>query len=245
MNNLNTKKAKTKIKTSEHIFTLKIKTESNNLGALKTLIVISLIAFQAAILVASYLFMLAFFHWYLIFSIILTIISCIHVLSSEYHGQAKATWVLFLLISFGFGYIIYFWKNKKISIKKKKKKYNKILNQNKSLQSKSDLSKIKCESTKTNCQYLENSGNFKTHFDSNATYFSSGASLFDSILEEIEKATEFIFIEYFIISNGVLLNKFLNILKKKATEGVDVRMIYDDMGSHGTLSRKTKKEIIQ
>lgn len=234
---------KGKIKTSEHIFTLKIKTESNGLGVLKTLIVVFLIALQAGILAASYLFMLTFFGWYLTLSIILTLISCIHVLSSNYHGQAKATWILFLFISFGFGYIIYFLSDKRISFGKSRKKYNKIINSNYDLQPKTDLSNIKCEETKSNCKYLETVGNFKTHFCSKTTYFKSGSSFFDEVLDKIEKANEFIFIEYFIISKGILLNRFLKILKQKAANGVDVRIIYDDMGSHGTLSRKTKKEI--
>ncbi len=236
---------RSKIKTSEHIFALKVKTESNGLGALKTIIVIALIALQATILVASYLFMLAFFQWYLTLSIILTFVSCIHVLSSDYHGQAKATWVFFLLVAFAFGYIMYFLSDKRVLFSKSRKKYNKIINEYSGLQEKSNLDQILDKDIKTNCQYLETAGYFKTHFDSKTSYFSSGTSLFDEILEQIDLANEFVFIEYFIISDGVLLNKFLNILSKKAASGVDVRIIYDDMGSHGTLSRKTKKTILQ
>lgn len=236
---------KSKIKTSEHIFTLKIKTESNGLGVLKTLIVLFLIALQAGVLAASYVFMISFFGWYLTLSLILTIISCIHVLSSEYNGQAKATWILFLLISFGFGFVIYFLSDKRVSFGKSRKKYNKILSQNTNLQKNHDLSKIDCEETKSICKYLESVGCFKTHTESKTTYFQSGTSLFDDILEELKNAKEFIFIEYFIISNSVLLNRFLRVLKQKINEGVDIRMIYDDMGSHGTLSRRTKKDIIK
>lgn len=245
MNNKKIISNKTKIKTSEHIYALKIKTESNGLGALKTLIVLGLIALQVAILVGSYLFMMTFFQWYFTFSIILTLLTCIHVLSSEYHGQAKATWVLFLLISFGFGYIMYILSDKRVLFRKSRKKYNKIIKQNENLQSKTNLENITKDEVKSICKYLATVGNFKTHFGINTTYFSSGTSLFDNILEEISKAKEFIFIEYFIISNGVLLDKFLKILKQKANEGVDIRIIYDDMGSHGTLKRKTKREIIQ
>ena len=120
-----------KIKKSEHIFALKIKTESNGLGVLKTLIVLLLIVLQASLLVFSYLYFLQLFKWYFTFSIILTLIACIHVLSSDFHGQAKATWVLFLLLSFGFGYIIYTLSDKRVLFKKSKKKYNKILAQTK------------------------------------------------------------------------------------------------------------------
>ena len=49
----------------------------------------------------------------------------------------------------------------------------------------------------------------------------------------------------YIVSNGVLLTRIIEILKQKVSEGVDVRIIYDDMGSHRTLKRKTKKQIIK
>ena len=53
--------------------------------------------------------------------------------------------------------------------------------------------------------------------------------------EELQKAKHFIFIEYFIIAEGEMWDGTLEILRKKVQEGVDVRLIYDDIGSIGTL----------
>lgn len=233
----------TKIRQSDHIFALKIKTESNGWGVLKTLVVILLIALQASALALSYIYFLQLFKWYFIISMFLTMICCIHVLSSSYNGQAKATWILFLLISFGFGYLFYFFSDKRVLFAKSKKKYKTIANFTNNLQQQNDISKVDSKAVKTNCNYLYKAGKFTAHTNSKTTYYPSGASLFDEILDQLKKAKEFIFIEYFIISNGVLLNRFLDILAEKVTAGVDVRIIYDDMGSHGTLKRKTKKEI--
>ena len=238
-------KVSTKIKQSDHVYAVKIKTESNGPGIIKTLIIMLLIAAQLAVLILSYLYFAAIFQWYFTFSIIMTLIAAIHALSSNYHGQAKATWVLFLLISFGFGYVLYFLSDKRVLFAKNRKKFNNIIEQTKNLQPQIDLSCIKNLEVKTNCNYLYNAGKFPASTNSKTTYFSSGATLFDSILESINKANDFIFIEFFIISNGILLNRFLKILKEKASSGVDVRIIYDDMGSHKTLKRKTKKEIIK
>ena len=243
-NNAKNRLKTAKIQKNDNIYALKIKTESNNLGVLKTLIVILLIILQASILVLSYLYFSALFEWYFILSLALTFVTCIYVLSSDYHGQAKATWIFFLLISFGFGYLMYFMSDKRVLFAKSKKKYNKIIFKTQCVQKHNSLTKIKDMEVKANCEYLYRTGNFVTHFDSKTRYFSSGTQLFDDILENLEKAKNYIFIEYFIISNGVLLDRFLEILKQKAKEGVDVRIIYDDMGSHGTLKRKTKKDII-
>lgn len=232
-----------KIKQSDHIFALKIKTESNSLGVLKSFIVLLLIFLQAALLILSYLYILYGFQWYILFSFICTVVCCIYVLSSDYHGQAKATWVFFLLACSSFAYIIYFMSDKHILFSNSKKKYSNILLMTNCLQKQLDLNQIQDLKTKSNCTYLYDAGQFVAHNSSKTKYFPSGAQIFDSILEDLKKAKEFIFIEFFIISDGVLLKRFLDVLKVKSSEGVDIRIIYDDMGSHKTLKRRTKKLI--
>lgn len=234
-----------RVKQSEHVYAVRIKTEGNSLGRFKTSVVLSMIALQLILLVVSYLYFWRVFQWYAGLSIIISLITCLHVLSSEYHGQAKATWVLFLLVCFGFGYIIYLMSDKHVLFVKAKRKYNQIFKQAESLQTQIDMTKVENQDTRSNCNYLYNAGKFVANDKSKTTYYSSGAQLFDAVLDQLEKAKKFIFIEYYIISNGILLERFLSILKEKVQNGVDVRIIYDDMGSHGTLKRKTKKEIIR
>ena len=241
--NKNNQSRVVKIKQSEHILTIKLKTEGNGLGVLKTLIVILLIAAQFAVLALSYFYFAGLFSSYLTFSIVATLITCIYVLSSDYHGQAKATWILFLLLSFGFGYIIFLLSDKKISFGRSQKKYKNIFNQTEKLKNQTDNISHMPEEIKTSCNYLYNVAKFPASTQTKSTYFPSGTSLFDSIIEDLEKAKSFIFIEFFIISNGKLLNKILKILQEKAAAGVMIKIIYDDMGSHGTLKRKTKKQI--
>ncbi|MBQ3158533.1 MAG: cardiolipin synthase [Clostridia bacterium] len=234
---------KGKIKQSDHIFALKIKTESNGLGHIKTMIVMLLIALQLTFLILSYFYLATVFQTYLLFSVVMSLIACVHVLSSDYHGQAKAMWVLFLLISFGFGYIMYFLSGKKIMFAKSRKKINQCLKETEGLKTQGDINLD--EEVKVASNYLYNAGNFVSYNNSKTTYFPSGASFFDDVIEQMRKAKEFIFLEYFIVSNGVLLTRIIEILKQKVSEGVDVRIIYDDMGSHRTLKRKTKKQIIK
>ena len=175
-------------------------------------------------------------------SMVLTIVSSIHVLSSDYHGQAKATWILFLLISFGFGYILYFFSHKSVMFAKSKRKYNKIYKNCEALKLPNN-EVVADPDTINSCAYLYNSGNFVSHTNTKLKYFPSGTSFFDDVLDELKKAKDFIFIEFFIVSTGTLLSRILDVLKEKSAAGVDVRIIYDDMGSHGTLKERTKREI--
>ncbi|MBQ9792149.1 MAG: cardiolipin synthase [Clostridia bacterium] len=233
----------TKIKQNDRIYAVKVRTEGNGLGVLKTIIVLALIAVQFLILAFAQMYFLRIFTWYMVFSLVISIITCVYVLASDYHGQAKATWVLFLLVCSSFGYIFYFLSDKHILFAFSRKKYKRIDKEIHKIQTQNNIDNISGE-VKNNCDYLYNSGGFATHTNSKCKYFPSGAQFFDSVLKDLESAKEFIFMEYYIISDGVLLKRFLDILKKKAQEGVDVRIIYDDMGCHGTLKAKTKKEII-
>lgn len=76
-------------------------------------------------------------------------------------------------------------------------------------------------------------------------YYPLGDDGFPIILEEMKKAEKFIFLEYFIIARGQMWDQMHEILKDKAADGLDVRVLYDDMGSFSTLPMsyaKTLKE---
>lgn len=231
-----------KIARNNYVDAVKIKTEFNGLGALKTLLVVTLIILQFSVLVLSYLYLFHFFQWLFTFSFVMSLITCVYVLSTPKNGQTKGTWILFLLICFMFGYIIYFLSDEHIVFRKAQKRYNKIFNNSAQFISESGSFPTN-EKNNLDCNYLLNAGSFPTYTQTNMEYYSSGYLLFESILDELKKAQHFIFIEFFIISNGKLLNRVLDILKEKVKNGVDVRIIYDDMGSHGTLRRNTKKII--
>ena len=71
--------------------------------------------------------------------------------------------------------------------------------------------------------------------NSNLKYFSTGEQMYEAILTELKKAKKFIFLEYFIVEDGEFWNSILDILKQKANEGIEVKLIYDDIGCMGTL----------
>lgn len=62
-------------------------------------------------------------------------------------------------------------------------------------------------------------------------FYHEGRPLFDDILEAIRSARHHIHMEYFIFRADELGSSFLDLLEKKAREGVEVRLLYDAMGS--------------
>lgn len=71
--------------------------------------------------------------------------------------------------------------------------------------------------------------------DTSSTFFASGEAYFEHLLEDIRSAKEYIFLEYFIIDEGELWSKIHTVLREKAAQGVDVRILYDDIGCMKTL----------
>ena len=74
-------------------------------------------------------------------------------------------------------------------------------------------------------------------------YFKIGEEMFEEMLEQLETATEYIYLEYFMISHGKMWDSILEILKKKAKEGIDVRILYDGSCSVYLLPYKYPEQI--
>lgn len=79
-------------------------------------------------------------------------------------------------------------------------------------------------------RYLAGQG-YPVYENTQAEYFPLGDLNFPVILEELKRAEHYIFLEYFIVQEGTMWNSILEILKEKAAAGVDVRFMYDDVGS--------------
>ncbi len=92
-------------------------------------------------------------------------------------------------------------------------------------------------------RYIRDCAEFPLQEGTTADYYSEGEDLFPMLLQELGKAQHFIFMEYFIINDGVMWNSILNILEKKAAQGVDVRLIYDDFGCITTLPHRFYKQL--
>ena len=92
-------------------------------------------------------------------------------------------------------------------------------------------------------RYLSAHANAPVFSDTEVTYHPLGESFWADLLAELEQAEQFIFLEYFYISHGQLWDSILEILKRKASEGVDVRVLYDGMNAFLKLPYGYPKEL--
>lgn len=80
-------------------------------------------------------------------------------------------------------------------------------------------------------RYIEKASGYPVCTDTQVKYYPCGEVMFEDMLCALEQAEHFIFLEYFIIHPGKMWNRMEEILRRKAAQGVDVRLICDDMGS--------------
>ena len=91
--------------------------------------------------------------------------------------------------------------------------------------------------------YLSHQLGFPTYRNTEAEYFPVGEAKFTSMIKELEKAEKFIFMEYFMVEEGIMWNTILEILKRKAAEGVEVRFMYDGMCAFDLLPDSYPKKL--
>lgn len=91
--------------------------------------------------------------------------------------------------------------------------------------------------------YTKNQGGYPIYENTTVTYFSLGEKKFQAMLEQLEQARQFIFLEYFAIAEGYMWESILEILQRKAAQGVDVRVIYDGTCSVASLPYNYPKQL--
>lgn len=91
--------------------------------------------------------------------------------------------------------------------------------------------------------YVGGTGRYPVYANTEATYFASGEEKFQAILEALEQAERFIFLEYFIVEEGMMWGRILEILARKASQGVEVRLMYDGTCEFALLPKDYPKRL--
>lgn len=79
--------------------------------------------------------------------------------------------------------------------------------------------------------------------DNEVSMYSDGKLFFDELLKSLSKAKKSINIQFYIFKNDDIGTKILNILEEKAKSGVEVRLLYDSVGSR-SLNREVLKSLV-
>ncbi len=87
----------------------------------------------------------------------------------------------------------------------------------------------------------QNVGNYPIYMEKDSKYYHVGDDMFVDMIEDIKKAEKFIFLEFFIMKQGVMFDTLIDALEERAKAGVHIRLIYDDLGCIDEFPRKFYK----
>ena len=208
------------------------------LGRIITLVFMVLGELALGVLLFNYL--TSKFVFIEVFLHILAVIVVLNIIRTSKHLSSDITWIFLIILFpvpatfvFLMTYFNLFINRTFKSIVKEEKKAVTFLKQDDEVLE--DLKK-ECPTFFQDFMFLKNS-NFPIYYNNNFDYYSPGEKGFPVLLSELKKAKKYIFMEYFIIEEGIMFNSILDILKEKVKEGVECRVMYDDMGSLHTLPK--------
>ena len=92
-------------------------------------------------------------------------------------------------------------------------------------------------------RYLWQYNGSPAYENTDITYYPWGKPALEDMKAALEQAKDFIFMEYFIVEDGSSFREIQEILERKAKEGVDVRLLYDDVGSIGYVNMKFARRL--
>ncbi len=198
------------------------------------LIVTLLIALQVWWFVQMLLRLSAYSPWISAAMRVLSFLVIIHIMNLGKNPAFKLAWISLILIFPLLGGLLYLFLGTRRPARSMRKKLQPRLDEcSDYLKNDRKLTgKIWKEDQATAGQiyYLENYSGFPAYENTASTYYRSGEEAFPAIIEALKKAEDYIFLEYFIIEEGVFWNTILDVLVERASQGVDVRVIYDDVG---------------
>ncbi len=198
-----------------------------------------LLVLQVAIMVMVYLQFTEKLPVLLNLQWVFSFLMIIYLFNSRMDSSAKLTWMLIIAILPLPGTAMLLWTQSNFGhrmemdlVKKQIDITRTMLNQPENV-----IKEIEHDGSGTDdlSRYLNLTGCFPVYDKTEATFFPLGEKKFAAMLGELEKAEKYIFMEYFIVEEGYMWGRILDILTRKAQAGVEVRVMYDGMCEMSTL----------
>lgn len=202
-------------------------------------IIILLFALQVVLLFSVLFWFQSFSHELLFGGIAVGLLVSIYILNTRSDPSAKLTWIILVMAVPVFGTLLYFYTEFEIGHRSLRDLTEKLLNSTKDKIPQdpevSEALRGENPGAYSISGYLHRIGSFPVFDRTEVSYLPIGEDTFDEMLLQLEKARNFIFLEYFIIDEGIMWGKVLEILARKVKEGVDVRVMYDGTNEFSTL----------
>ena len=175
-------------------------------------------------------------------SVAISVFMVVYILNSRMDNSAKITWMVTIAILPVVGVPLFFYVKSNFGHNALQKRAASLTKEARGLQPQPLAAAEALEEADPGAaslaRYLHGrGGGFPVYQNTEVTYFPGGEAKFAELLRQLEKAERYIFLEYFIIDEGLMWGRILEVLARKAAEGVDVRVMYDGTCEFSTLPR--------
>ena len=160
--------------------------------------------------------------------------------------ESKVTWLLFAVVPV-FGFLLYLMIGERRLSKKEIQQLEKMdsmkFREDNSYDLRVELKQENKSAFGIVKSLLSMDHNADVYDGTASQYFSLGEEMFEAMLDDLRSAKKFIFLEFYIIDPGLMWNRVLEILVDKVQQGVEVKLLYDDIGCMATLSGDYTKRL--
>ncbi len=209
-------------------------------------IVVLLILAQLVLIGLTVTYLAEYFPIYYTITLILATIMTVNIINTRENPAFKIAWLVLILVMPPFGTAMYYiFSGSRISkaVKRRLSGMYSGVNTDSLKRNEASLSKTSDVDAASQSLYISRASSFPPYSATDVKYLPVGEEFHKSLLESLEKAERFIFLEYFIISKGAMWDSIHEILRRKVRLGVDVRVIYDDMGCITLLDDKFRRSL--
>lgn len=160
--------------------------------------------------------------------------------------ESKVTWLLFAVVPV-FGFLLYLMFGERRLSKKEIQQLEKMdsmkFREDNSYDLRVELKQENKSAFGIVKSLLSMDHNADVYDGTTSQYFPLGEEMFEAMLDDLRSAKKFIFLEFYIIDPGLMWNRILEILVDKVQQGVEVKLLYDDIGCMATLSGDYTKRL--
>ncbi len=177
-------------------------------------------------------------------NIVVSFAFTIMIVNTDVYPSFKLGWLIPIWIFplFGAVFYLFFRKNRFVRAQQRRMDSTSVSFNNHILSNGNMIDELQGDD-KSIATYINSTAHAPVFCNTNSKYLKNGEVFFETLIEDLKNATDYIFLEFFIIEEGFMFNNILDILEKKVKEGVDVRILYDDFGCMTKLSRRYYKKL--
>ncbi len=175
-----------------------------------------------------------------------TVCLVIYLINSQTEPAGKITWLILIMLLPVFGSLFYLYTRTEIGYRTLKKRIQKIhrVSQKSPLKSHTEYElELIDGGALSMTRYVSSITDIPVYNNTEVKYFPCGEEMLEIMLSELKGATQSIYMEYFIIEEGIMWGQILEILLQKVAEGIDVRLIYDGTCEFALLPKGYPKKL--